>query len=76
MPVLNLAHFEKTDPKVTKPGADLGSIRYSDLNYSSRIAALVEATKGVGKPLACDPFNDLCNGRRSLAYVMDFVEKR
>lgn len=76
MPVLDLSHFEKTDPRVVKPGADLESIRYSDLFYESRFKALMNATRAIGKPLACDPFNDLCNGRRSVRYVMDFLENR
>lgn len=75
MPTLDLAHFRITDPAVLAPNCNRDAIRYSDLNYSSRFDALLKATYGSGKRLECDPFNDLCNGRRSLQYVMDAVEK-
>lgn len=75
MAKLDLSHFTLSDPCVALKGSDLKRIRYSDLNYTSRMKALLEATRDAGKPLTAEPFNDLLNGRRSLQYVIEFVEK-
>lgn len=73
MAALDLSHFAITDPHVTTKGCDLHRVGYAELNYSSRIKALLEATRDAGKPLALELFNDLLNGRRSVAYVRDYV---
>ena len=74
MPALDLNHFAKSDPHVLAPGSDLNKIRYSDLFYDSRLRAVVQATRDKGKPLEFEPFNDLVNGRRSVQYVMDYLD--
>lgn len=75
MAKLDLSHFALSDPRVLSKDCNHNTIRYSDLNYSSRIKALLAATRDSGKPLAFEPFDDLLNGRRSLAYVMNEVSK-
>lgn len=72
---LNLQYFRETDPRVLDTKSDLSQIRYSDLNYSSRLKALLTATRDMGKPMACAPFNDLLNGRHSVASVNDALAK-
>ena len=37
---------------------------------------VVHATRDKGKPLEFEPFNDLVNGRRSVQYVMDYLDAR
>lgn len=71
----DLSHFKMTDPHVLKPECDLSQVRFSDLNYSSRLAALIGATRERGKSIFdSDRFNDLLNGRRSLQYVIEATE--
>ncbi len=72
---LNLQYFRETDPRVLDTKSDLSQIRYSDLNYSSRLKALLTATRDMGNPMACAPFNDLLNGRHSVASVNDELAK-
>lgn len=68
----NLNHFKTTNPDVLGAGCNLDKVRFSDLNYSSRLAALLEATKGRGKAInTSDRFNDLLNGRMSLGAVIE-----
>ena len=76
MPALDLNHFAKSDPYVLAPGTDLNKIRYADLFYDSRLCAVVRATRDNGKPMPFEPFNDLVNGRRSVQYVMDYLDAR
>ena len=72
---LDLKHFEVTDPHVLFEGRDLDKVRYDDLNYSSRIRALLACTRDQGRPiLKAELFNDLLNGRRSLGAVMRFID--
>lgn len=73
MPGLDLTLLATTNPVLRKPGVDLERVRFADLDYTNRFKALIGATKGQGKPLACDPFNDLLNGHHSVASVQRVV---
>lgn len=73
MPGLDLSLFAKTNPEVLDPQVDLSRIRYSDLIYTTRLEALLRATRDAGKPLTVEPFNDLLNGRHSVASVITTI---
>ncbi len=50
--------------------------RYTDLNYSVRIAAVVRYTKGAGFPLNVDDFNHVVVGRLTTQEAIDFMDKK
>ncbi|MHC5879605.1 hypothetical protein ACYT69_11825, partial [Streptococcus pyogenes] len=52
-----------------KPGLDLNHVRYSDLNYTDRLSALLKCTRDAGVYVERDVFNDWLYGRRNILYV-------
>lgn len=73
MPCLDLQLLAKSHPELVNPQTDLSKIRFADLNYTERFKALLNATRDQGKPLACDPFNELLNGHHTVASVQRVI---
>lgn len=50
--------------------------RYSDLVYTARLQAVVEATKGSGTPFTLDEFDNVVNGRMTVALAHQYIKDR
>ncbi len=62
--------------KIPQDMRDILQTRYTDLNYSVRIAAVVRYTRDAGFPLNKDDFNHVVVGRLNTQEAIDFMDKK
>lgn len=52
------------------------TMRYSDLVYTARLQAVVEATKGTGTPFTLSEFDNVVNGRMTVESAHKYIKDR
>lgn len=60
---------------ITLP-AKVATMRYSDLVYTARLQAVVEASKGTGSPLTLAEFDHVVNGRLDVTSAHRYIKER
>ena len=61
-------------PAFLQPNINLTKIRFSDIQYGVRDAALLAFTRDVAKPLGKEEYNRICHGRLNVAEVVQIVQ--